>query len=154
MALADPGAFLDWCTRLAETPIGEVHGVSLSHFLKVNSVQLCGGGLPPVKILGLEKFLTPAPNRLWLSKLLDDLTIQAPALYVGEADRLPDRVTQHIRGETGFGIQVNESDQLDWPILNLYYCDLGTGRVPKDQLTALEYLVALIGIAGMTARPG
>jgi len=153
-ALVNATHLLEWCLDLTRTPIGEIRDVSLSHFLHINSLELSGLGLPESKHGDLKQFLQTPKNRLWLAKALDELSIHTPALYVGESGCLPERIAQHIGGQSPFGAKVEESSLLDWASLNLYYCDLGSGTGSKKQRTALEYMITQLTVAGMTARPG
>ena len=117
-------------------------------------MQLCGGDLPGQKREDLHAFLSVASNRAWLSRLLDDLGQHAPALYVGETESLATRIRQHMSGQSPFGMRVEANQYLDWRVLDLYYADLGPGPGNVNQRTALEYLTAVLSVAGMTSRPG
>lgn len=152
--MQDPGLLLEWLDGAANVPFGEVRERRLSHYLKVGSLQLSGGGLPDDKRRTFASFLKNSKNRRWVAEFLADLSGHSPALYVGETGRLPMRVLQHLRSETDFGIFIEKST-LDWSQLRLFYVNLGSASPDeKPTRTALEYLAATLTIAGRTSRPG
>jgi hypothetical protein len=151
----DPERLIQWCVALAGSTTGRVQGKQISHFLRVGSLEIRGGGLPAPKVDELRAFVRKPANRVWLAKLLAELSDHVPALYVGETESLASRSKQHMKGESDFGSQVLAGTEgYGWGELSLYYCDLGGGPGSKAQRTTLEYLMATLTVAGQTTRPG
>ena len=90
-----------------------------------------------------------------MQRFLSELAPMSVGLYVGETLNLPSRVKQHLDGETDFGELVSENPMLDWASLDLHYCDLGPPSPDSTEIRkTVEYLTAVMTVAGFTKRPG
>lgn len=153
--LSDPDSALAWLMTLTSIPAGRILGLRLNHFLRIDEAHLGGCGLPPSKVGVFRQFLQKSKNRRWLHRYLRDLAAHAPALYVGETGNLPVRTRSHLAGNTDFGEMVSGSPVLDWSKLDFYYCQLGEASDNSSEFRkSIEYLTAVLTLAGFTSRPG
>lgn len=150
--IADPVKLIAWCDRLSDTAIGQTGVQQLSHFLRIHSVELCGGALPSEKRKTLERLFASQQNRKWFASFLSSLGAETPALYVGEAESLAARIVDHLTGRSGFGSTIERHERLSWSDLSLRYYTLESSV--KAQRTAIEYLASVVTVAGYTSRIG
>ena len=152
---AESLSMTNWLDRLCKLPLGRSHGVRVGHFLTLGDIELRGNGLPPDKKASFQNFLTKPANRRWLLGYLDELSAHMPALYVGETERLPQRVREHVAGASVFGAQVSEDPDLSWEALDLWYAPISAcGEQAVKARRSLEYLSTIMTLAGFTRRPG
>ena len=155
--MADSVLFMAWLRRVISAPVAEMEGIRIAHFLTVRGISL-SGELTEIKDGYLASFSKSEKGRKIILKFLDDLAGQAPALYVGETDKVSRRVLDHLNGETLFGTQINESEHLGWSDLEFHYLELKIkdpeSANSKDFRTALEQIAANVTIAGLTKRAG
>ncbi|MBA4021711.1 MAG: hypothetical protein C0482_05060 [Gordonia sp.] len=149
--------YAKWLDELCALPHGKIVDRQLSHFLRIESIELRGRSMPQDKINFFAAFMKNSTNRKWMTRYLADLDRHVPALYVGETESLSSRAKDHISGHTVFSEQVKSELGLDWANLTLHYLSLGVNAdQPQQSLTrkSLEYLTACITIGGYTKRPG
>jgi hypothetical protein len=155
--LTDSVAFMEWLRRVITAPVARMEHVRVAHFLTIQGIAL-SGELTDEKIQYLSKFTKKRENREMIVQFLRSLAVQAPALYVGETKNAAIRVVQHLDCQTTFGLQVNDSKELNWSDLEFHYLILNTNNpesaAAKDFRTSLELIAANVTIAGMTRRPG
>lgn len=153
---ADPNEYTDWLNRLCSAPLGIVRDTQLSHYLHLSNIELRGRGLPDSKRRFFRSFLSNLTARRWMTQYLAELSTHLPALYVGEADNLQQRVRQHIAGESQFGAQIAAMGELNWQMMSLFYVkvDNGDSNAAAAARRSLEYLTTSLTIAGYTSRPG
>ena len=153
---ASPISYTSWLTDLCSTPLGRVISKPLSHYLRLNDLELRGRGLPDEKKAFFLDFLSTRPARMWMTQFLRGLNQHIPALYVGETDQLANRAKQHITGESDFGQQIIDTMNVTWQQLELYYAPV---KHPNEERAttarrSFEYITACLTIAGFTNRPG
>jgi hypothetical protein len=155
--LTDSVAFMGWLRRVITAPVAQMEQIRVAHFLTIQGISL-SGELTDEKIHWLSDFTKRPENKELIVHFLKALAVQAPALYVGETKNASKRIVQHLEGETLFGIQINESKDLNWSDLEFHYLPLKTSNPEspsaKQFRTALELIAANVTIAGMTKRPG
>jgi len=150
----DPGAMLDFCDRLISTVYGEVSGATVTHFLRIGSIQVAGSGLTVTKRSELARFLNSPAKLKWFGAFLESMETSSPALYVGESKRLDARIYQHMTGKTDFSARLESHETLGWGDLALHLMDFGSEAVGQGLLTSLEFVATVASISGMTSRPG
>lgn len=147
--------FARWLSALIASPNGRASNVRLSHFLHLSQLELRGGRLSDTKVRALEQFLASPGNRGWMKRFLNELAPLSVGLYVGETMNLSARVRQHLEGDTDFGILVSEHPLLAWENLDLHFCDLGPQSSESTEIRkTIEYITAVLTVAGFTQRPG
>jgi hypothetical protein len=156
LAKTDPVALLDFIDRVMRTPYGTVAPRRLSHFVWLDGFRIRGPGLPDEKRRHLRRWAEAKPsNRRWLQLYLLSLSDHAPTLYVGETGSLSSRIGQHLSGETDFGQTVAAFGSLEWSLLDLHYVSVGAETENESSLRkALEYVAAVVTVAGLTTKPG
>jgi hypothetical protein len=148
-----------WIADRLTIPLAEVAGVSLTHFLHLCGIAVGGGSLSEAKERTLKQWLRGAGSRQWMRGFFASLSEVAPPLYVGETDDLARRVRDHLRGDTHFAEALENKLKLSWTNLTLSYCAVpptlsSNDGDAKELRTLLETLVARLGLAGWTVRPG
>jgi predicted GIY-YIG superfamily endonuclease len=153
---SDAEEYTTWLDELCSLPLGRVLDTQISHFLRLSEVEIRGRGLTDEKKNFFRKFLAAGASRRWMTEYIAELSAHLPALYVGETENLQQRITQHIAGDSQFGLQVKSDAALSWRTMQLYYAEIAH----KDATFAiaarrsLEYLTSSLTIAGFTTRPG
>jgi hypothetical protein len=147
--------FADWIARLVETPHGKASNVRLAHYLHLSQLELRGSPLSVTKRTALEQFLSTPGNRAWMKRFLNELAPMSIGLYAGETLNLLARIKQHLDGDTDFAVMVENHPVMEWQALDLHYCDLGPPQPQSTEIRkTLEYLTAVLTVAGFTQRPG
>lgn len=145
----------DWVDTLMALPLGAVEETRVSHTLRIESVQIRGGGLGEEKKRVLKAFLKARENRIWFLRYLESLGPISLALYTGETGNLYSRVRQHLDGLSDFGAMINGHSELSWEKLDLYYVDVGEPSESASKTRKLlEYITAVLTMSGFTKRPG
>jgi hypothetical protein len=159
-ATASAETLLEWIEEIIAEPTAAIEHRELTHYAVLEKLVLRGAPLSEDKAETLRDFLGPPQNRRWMKGFLDSLVEHAPPLYVGQTGRLPHRVAEHMKGESGFGEKV-EASGTNWTDLDLFYLPLGQARATDDtqsssmqKRTALEMLMTSLTIAGFVDRRG
>lgn len=160
-AANSPSTFVEWIDRVLKTPSAVVAEHSLSHFARLNRLEVGGGGLSDQKHQTLQSLATSPQHRKLIIKYIKNLDHYLPALYVGETNNLVRRTKQHLNSETDFAVMLEEELGLIWADVDLHYWPLAEAipRSEEDESvreirTLLELMAARATIAGCATRPG
>ena len=158
-ALRDGEQLVLWIEAVLEFPIAELRDRKLSHYANLRHLRIGGQPLTGVKADTMAQIARSQKWRTFLGKYLRSLAPFCPPLYVGETANLPARIRDHLRGETGFGSQV-EAATLEWTDLELHFCSLGPAREESDsshakaRRTLLELILTSLSLAAFVERAG
>lgn len=158
-AVRDGQQLLAWIDDVLAFPIAELRDRKLSHYANLGYLRIGGQPLTPNKQETIAGLVRSPKWRKFLGSYMRSLSHFCPPLYVGEAADLPKRVRDHIRGETGFGSQV-EAAGIEWHELELHYCDLGPAEdesdasLAKARRTLLELVLTSLSLAAYVDRSG
>jgi hypothetical protein len=151
----DVVGFLAHIRRISQLPQGRIGRIPLSRSISMDGLLIGGAGLTAEKLRYLENFLADPKRARWVAAFLVSLEARIPALYVGKALDLPDRIVDHLQCRTSFGLDVDDDDILEWSDLNLEYVVLGPARsVSTKTLETFEQLFTVLSIASFTKRAG
>jgi hypothetical protein len=95
-----------------------------------------------------------------MALFLASLGALVPPLYVGETNRLHERIRKHVSGDSHFGKLVGNKLKLNWSDLDLWYWHLAPPEeadgdsTKKQRRTMFELLVTRFAVAGCVSRPG
>lgn len=154
LAVSSPMRFREWVQKTLSVPLASLGGRELSHYTYLAGLKFGGQGLGVEKQASLELFCGGVKGRKYLATYLQSLAPFLPAVYVGEASKLDDRVKQHVSGESGLRDLVTTEMGLDFQDLDLHYCTVPPGESAKELRTLLETIATRLTVAPCVRRIG
>lgn len=150
--------FSRWLERLADDPSGVLNERRLSHGVRLTGIRVGGGGLTADKRESLSIASENRRMRERVGGVMASLTQYMPPIYIGEANNLCSRISQHLRGETHLKDYIFESLGLHWGDVEVHYHELSSTINSSDRAKSLQELLELIAQRALapfgTDRPG
>lgn len=159
-AKGSPRVLFEWVRSEVARPYGLVSNLQVSHFASVGEFRLGGGDLTDEKLATLERLCASTLGRNVLVRLFDGMNDVTPALYVGEAELLPQRVWEHLDGQSDFSQRLAQHLNLDWERLVLRYFVLPPAtaeeqrRTAKELRTLVEFVTTKLALGTSVSRIG
>ena len=140
--------------RVTGVPFSVAPSKQISRTLKAVGFEIGGLGLGE-KSDSVKELCHSAESRRLVVQLLESLELSCPPLYTGEADKLSDRIWQHMEGQNSTLLQDLHTWGLNVSHLFLQYLELkDIAPLDGENRTSTEHIVTEITLSGFTKRRG